>query len=76
MPGNAAGSPGREVMADVVTAQVVGSPDISEVSNGGPGGEGGVDIGGEGYPDVSCLVQCNNESNFRFGSLGKGNELL
>ena len=54
VPGNVVGSPGKEGMAELATADDAGSLDVFDVNScRSPGGEGGVDIGGEGYPKAS-----------------------
>jgi hypothetical protein len=54
IPGEVVGSPGKGGIAEVATTVVVGSLDVLDVSScRSPGGECGVDIGGEGYPKAS-----------------------
>lgn len=61
------GSAGTGRTADVATTDGVVSLDVFDVKFlGGPGGEGGVDIGGEGgYGKASCSGSRNSESNLR-----------
>ena len=49
IPGKVVGWPGKEEIPEVAATDVVGSLDVFDVTScRSPGGEGGVDIGGEG----------------------------
>ncbi len=60
-------NPGRDrLVVDGGAVDVLASVVVNESSRGTLDGVDGVDIGGEGYLGPSCVVNRNNDSNFRF----------